>query len=326
MTDNAAPPPPTGTVLTFSSDMLPEEDRFGRYLEEFGRKIARIEVCRVGDAPFRVQLSVMNLGVVKCISEDVSPGKFGRTKDLVTDGNDDLILIINNGPDYRSPSGVVVERGAVHLLDSSRPGLISAGNGGKILIVGVARSALMRLVPLAEDLVEAEVGVSPPAALLQGYAQSLMRVGSLSEQIATTVGQHLLDLVALSLGAQGEPKEVAEQRGLRAARYGAVCATIRSRLSDHSLSLTTVARAQGLSERYIQRLFEEAGTSFTAFLVEERLAQVYRLLANPVHRGRRIVDIAADCGFGDLSHFNRTFRRRFGMTPSEARERGLLGE
>jgi AraC-like DNA-binding protein len=26
-------------------------------------------------------------------------------------------------------------------------------------------------------------------------------------------------------------------------------------------------------------------------------------------------------GFGDLSYFNRTFRRRYGMTPTEARRR-----
>jgi AraC-like DNA-binding protein len=35
----------------------------------------------------------------------------------------------------------------------------------------------------------------------------------------------------------------------------------------------------------------------------------------------RISDIAFDCGFNDLSYFNRCFRRRFGLTPSAARGR-----
>jgi AraC-like DNA-binding protein len=32
-----------------------------------------------------------------------------------------------------------------------------------------------------------------------------------------------------------------------------------------------------------------------------------------------ISEIAFDVGFADLSHFNRAFRRRYGMTPSEVR-------
>jgi AraC-like DNA-binding protein len=35
--------------------------------------------------------------------------------------------------------------------------------------------------------------------------------------------------------------------------------------------------------------------------------------------GHSIRTIAFDSGFSDLSSFNRAFRRRFGMTPSEAR-------
>jgi AraC-like DNA-binding protein len=33
----------------------------------------------------------------------------------------------------------------------------------------------------------------------------------------------------------------------------------------------------------------------------------------------KIATIALDAGFGDLSYFNRTFRRRFGVAPSELR-------
>jgi len=37
------------------------------------------------------------------------------------------------------------------------------------------------------------------------------------------------------------------------------------------------------------------------------------------HREGRISDIAFECGFNDLSYFNRCFRRRFGLTPTAAR-------
>jgi AraC-like DNA-binding protein len=52
-------------------------------------------------------------------------------------------------------------------------------------------------------------------------------------------------------------------------------------------------------------------------LMELRLRHAADLLAHePL---RRISDIAFDCGFNDLSYFNRCFRRRFGLTPTAAR-------
>jgi AraC-like DNA-binding protein len=35
--------------------------------------------------------------------------------------------------------------------------------------------------------------------------------------------------------------------------------------------------------------------------------------------GTSITDVSLACGFGDLSHFYRLFRARFGMTPREVR-------
>ncbi len=36
--------------------------------------------------------------------------------------------------------------------------------------------------------------------------------------------------------------------------------------------------------------------------------------------GRRSIgEIVLECGFGDISHFNRAFRRRYGSSPSEVR-------
>lgn len=48
-------------------------------------------------------------------------------------------------------------------------------------------------------------------------------------------------------------------------------------------------------------------------------AVAHRMLRDPLLASRRISTIAFDIGFSDLSYFNRTFRRAFGVTPSHPR-------
>ena len=52
------------------------------------------------------------------------------------------------------------------------------------------------------------------------------------------------------------------------------------------------------------------------YLVRSRLRHAARRLAED---DSTITDIAYDVGFGDLSYFNRAFRRRYGASPSDVR-------
>ena len=74
-----------------------------------------------------------------------------------------------------------------------------------------------------------------------------------------------------------------------------------------------------VSPRYLQMLFDAEGTTFSEFVLEQRLARIHRLLTDPRLDKLPIGVIALDAGFGDLSYFNRVFRRRYGATPSEIR-------
>ena len=93
---------------------------------------------------------------------------------------------------------------------------------------------------------------------------------------------------------------------------------LERRFAEPDFSAQKLAVAARLSERYVNELLYEAGASFTVRLNELRLRKAADLLARPEGR---ISDIAFDCGFNDLSYFNRCFRRRFGLTPSAARGR-----
>lgn len=70
-------------------------------------------------------------------------------------------------------------------------------------------------------------------------------------------------------------------------------------------------------------MFAAEGTSFSEYLLVERLAQAHRLLGDRRFANRTISGIAFELGFGDLSYFNRTFRRHYGMTPSDVRAASL---
>jgi len=77
-----------------------------------------------------------------------------------------------------------------------------------------------------------------------------------------------------------------------------------------------------VTPRYLQRLFESEGTTFSEYVTGQRLAQAYRMLSDPRFLDRTITRIAFDVGFGNLSYFNRLFRRRYGATPSDVRANG----
>ena len=110
-----------------------------------------------------------------------------------------------------------------------------------------------------------------------------------------------------------------QQPGERAARLHAIREDIANRLDEPELSLARIAAMHRVKPRYVQRLFESEGTTFADYVLTQRLAFAHRLLSDPFRAGVKISAIALDAGFGDLSYFNRTFRRRYGMTPSELR-------
>jgi AraC-like DNA-binding protein len=64
----------------------------------------------------------------------------------------------------------------------------------------------------------------------------------------------------------------------------------------------------------VQALFASQGTTLGAHLLEQRLQLAAHRLRDADGSRERISDIALESGFGDLSHFCRAFRRRFGCS------------
>ena len=84
-------------------------------------------------------------------------------------------------------------------------------------------------------------------------------------------------------------------------------------------SIHDLAEMVGLSASRLAHLFrDEVGKSIRSYIVECRLQTAARLL-EATHE--RISQIAYSVGFADISNFNHAFKKRFGMSPGEYRQR-----
>jgi AraC-like DNA-binding protein len=177
-----------------------------------------------------------------------------------------------------------------------------------------------RLSHLEEALVRTVPKDNQALRLLKNYVGVLNDGQALATPgLRLAVDDHLHDLIALVLGATRDAGELARGRGVRSARLHAIKADIAANLTRRDLSPDSIALRHGVSPRYIRALFAGAGTTFTDFVLHQRLAHAHRLLTAPHVAQQAISAVAYDSGFGDLSHFNHTFRRRYGATPSDVR-------
>jgi AraC-like DNA-binding protein len=309
--------------LRFSTDNLPERDRVAIWSEVFGRYIIATKLEAVAGIPFSQNATLRSLPGLSLASMSCSGFRGSRTGDMLADGNDNLNIIINiaGTGEYRQlgREAVVSSHEAV-LLSSTEdvyalyPGalrslMISAPRQAVAAMAGNAEAALCRTLPPSEAL-----------RLLLSYVQSTDRLSLETPGVGQAFATHLQDLMALVIGATRDGEELARGRGLRAARLAAIKVDIGRSLGTSDLSIGALALRHGVTPRYIQKLFESDGTTFTEHVIEQRLLEARRLLSDPEFADHSIGDIALRAGFGDLPYFTRSFRRRFGMTPSDARE------
>ena len=85
------------------------------------------------------------------------------------------------------------------------------------------------------------------------------------------------------------------------------------RHADSELPLGSLAREAGLSPYHFLRTFEQiTGVTPHQYVRRTRLREAAVRLASGKER---VLDVALDCGFGDVSNFNRAFRGEFGANP-----------
>jgi AraC-like DNA-binding protein len=276
------------------------------------------------DLPCNIDLAIRKLPGLGLLSGTARGVRHEHTNGDVSSGDDDFSLHMN-----LSGLSIVTARsreltlrdGDAVLLRYSEPRTITRPGLVEHRVVRLPRASLAPLVRNIDDAVLRPIRRGTNALNLLTHMVGALIDDPLIDapNMRQLIGAQLCDLVSITLGATRDAVAVAEGRGIRAARLRAIKTDIEAHLTQSDLSPVAVARRQRISDSYIRKLFETEGTSFSEFVLGRRLVRAHRMLTDPRRAGQSISLIAFECGFGDLSYFNRTFKRFHESRPSDIR-------
>lgn len=317
-------PPEDFRVLTIHADELPECQRFGVWCDTLSQKLLKVEGSAAGEQPYWANASLRILPGLRTGTGAFAPSIYRRPRKLAASDNDDFVLMINRGGRFAANQrnrDFELAPGDAYLMACAEPGSYSRSSAGLLTCLRFPARAVAPFVPdLYDRLATPIASDSQELKLILGYLRTMDGLPLAEESLRHLVVRHVHDLVtALLSPARAEEIEHGETGGIHAARFAAAETYIARQCVRPDLSLAEVAFNLRLSERQAQRLFEREGTTFSQFVLASRLERVRGLLGDPANAARNLSDIALASGFGDISHFIRAFRRRYGMPPSQYR-------
>jgi AraC-like DNA-binding protein len=214
------------------------------------------------------------------------------------------------------PSEVHV--GDICFLDLSRPCAIRAPKYESLTLL-LPRAMLQPLVADLDGLHGKILQTSNPLnALLASHLRTLFaKAPALGSADGRAAANGTAALVAAFAGASDNGRD-AIVRNESARSLHAFRRLIERNVQNFELGPEFLCRQLGVSRATLYRAFEPMG-GVSNYILQRRLTNAYRLIADQALANQRIGAIASRCGFSNISVFSRAFSQAYGIPPSELR-------
>lgn len=307
-------------VETFSTDHLPNQGRLRIWQQTMDRLAAvRFGTEPIGAHPFAASVTAYIGSRLRFSELRFSPHvTTHRGQVPATSGKRHFILAyMKTGDALVAQDGrqTVVASGDIVLVDPIRPLRIEANAMG-VYQIDVCAERLMSVFPQAEGLTSIAFRSDDGAgSILRATLDELFQVaGNLSDTMGNQIADAVPHLIAAAMSALPAASQAVPSR-LEAYHQQRIREVIRTNLQNPDLDPRFIARAVGLSPRYVHQLFSHEATTLMNRIQIERLERCREEFKMASLRHRTIGEIAYKWGFTSQAHFSRAFRAHFGMTP-----------
>lgn len=209
---------------------------------------------------------------------------------------------------------------ALAIYDPRRPYMLTNSTPVRQLLLQLPRHALPHatverlITPFTADA--RQDGMC--RILLSLMESTIYEIDHLDETRRASVGQTMIDLVLTMVGADPQPsRPAANPLELLLQR---IKDFIETNVARPDLTIAMIARRMGCSVRYVYRAFEVDCLTPSDYIWDLRLRRAAAQLREAGGYAGEISEIAFALGFSSSAHFSRTFRNRYGLSPSQWRK------
>ena len=312
---------------SFSTDSVPPEDRLCYWEKLVSDIFTRFEV-EVDGIPSEefvgsvIDHSTEDLGIFEISSQ--SPHRVRHPSSGPYDSRNSAIVITlqveGKGRIYQDGRQDIIEPGDITLFDASRQFELRFDGPSKQLFLSIPWQSVQRQLISPKKVtgigISGSIGVGSVASkFVNTFAkQAANMAASEREGLIRSLVDIINAAVISRLGSSTMSKSDYSDFQLNTARV-----YIEENLRDPDLCPAVVAVAIGVSQRYLNKMFESEDQSLNRLIWERRLENSRLDLENPGMDGRSITDVALSWGFKSSSHFSRSFKELFQLSPRQAR-------
>jgi len=289
----------------------------------FSELIFRIDRAKLGKN-FSGNLRIRQAGdiqVAHIVTTRIERLERSRSSSIIKNKPTITVVLQLEGTSTFAQNGrsISLKKDGLTCIDPTRPVVWELSENCEAFLVDLPLSALKEVVGPTADLTCVRLSDSNAlASLLAAYLRNLTgQLDGISEEASYSLAQIALDLVIVAL-AEPPINNTPSIRGNvlhRAQTY------IQAHSRNSSLSPPVVAAALKISERYLQKIFKEAGLTTRGYLLQCRLKNAEADLSNPSLSRLSIAEIAIRAGFNEPTHFSQRFREVYGESAREYRRR-----
>lgn len=311
-------------ALQFDTNSVPPSQRLALWQDNVCDAFVGLDCSSARQAPFRGVLSQSTVGFLSCTQVNSTEQRVYRTPSRISKSNDEFVLFSletsGTGAVLQDGREAIIRRGDFVMYDTTRPYELRFEDDFSQTIFQLPRKLLHQRIGLFDKLTATPfVSERPLEKLAYDFLISFARaIDQIEGEAALRLADQALDILAMAIGdrLRSAPSSPSANRAMilyRLQRF------IGSRLWDPELSLTAAAAALGVTPRYINSLMADEQTSFSRYVLAQRLEKCRITLSDPGHMQRQVGEIAFAWGFNDLAHFSRRFKERFGVSPRDYR-------
>ena len=310
--------------LVFTTQDVPAEQRHRAWQEALCSLYVRVDSrCDAVD-DYQGFVKESSFGTVTITDCMIAPQRIDRRESHLSRVDKDCFYVALTQKGHQSVEQhghrLAYGPGSATIFSASEPYTLRNPDPHRAFYLEIPRAAMMERWQPAGPMVDSINTTYGVGRIVRDMCASMvLEADALSDVTRAQLGERLIDVLALALECpHGDVPAL--DGSIRSERLRQVRTFIESNIGNPLLNPERVAAGCQMSVRTLHYLFSGSGQSVSDYIWERRLQRCREALQMPAERHRTVTEIALAAGFNSMSHFSSAFRRRFGVTPSDARD------